>query len=152
MKRDGFVKDQWIRFAPNVVLEIKAHTFHITDQGRRELKLLQSKPDSTELIPLGWRILLFLSHGNLMTIGPLAKILGKERGHVKRVMESLHNKGLVSRHISLTRTSLDGHATTHLRKITDLGRQVLDAGPEAYLRMIRRSRRRRGRPSNLAAK
>jgi DNA-binding PadR family transcriptional regulator len=141
MKRRGFVKDQWVWFAPNVVPGIKAHTWAITNQGRKEFELLQSIREPAESHPLGYRILLFMSHGGLMTIGQVVKTVGKDRGHVKRVMQSLQNKGFVDCLRSKTRTSLGHDMITHLYRINDLGRQVLDADPEAYLREVRRSSR-----------
>jgi len=137
MKRDGFVKDEWVSFAASVVPGIKAHMWSITNQGRGELKFLQSTVQESESHPLGYRILLFMSHGGLMTIGQIAKIIGKDRGHVKRVVQSLQNKGLVDCQYNKTRTSYGHDMIMHLYKISDPGRQVLDAGPEGYLRMIR---------------
>jgi hypothetical protein len=152
MKRDEFVKDQWALFAPDVVPGIKAHTFHMTDLGGRELRFLQSAANSTDPHPLGWRILLFMSHGAPVTIGPIAKATGKPNGQVRRVMKSLHNKGLMDCLISKTRTSFGWDAITHLWKITECGRQVLDADPEAYLRIVRSHKQRTGRSSNQVAK
>ncbi len=142
MKRDGFVKDQWIRFAPTVVPKLKAHVFSITNEGRKQLETMQSNESSMEQYPLGHRILLYISHGNPVTIGPIAKMTGKPKGQVKRVMESLQNKGLAVCLISSTCTALGYDAITHLWKITERGRQVLDADPEAYLRIVRSSKRR----------
>ena len=151
MKRSGSVEDQWIWFAPSVVPGIKAHTFHMTDLGGRELRFLQSTTSLTEPIPLGWRILLCLLHGNPVTIGPIAKMLAEESGHARRVMKTLQNKGLVDCLYSKTRTSFGWDAITHLWKITECGRQVLDADPEAYLRIVRSHKQRTGRPSSIAA-
>jgi len=137
MKREGSVKDQWVYAAPGVVPAIKAHTFHITDRGRRELKILTSTTELSEPYPLGWRILVLISHGNLVTIGPLAKIVDKDPGHVRRVMKSLQNRGLVDCLISRTHNTFDDFMTTHLYRITELGRQVLKTGPTTYLRQIR---------------
>ncbi len=152
MKRDGFVKDQWIRFAPTVAPKLKAHIFSITSEGRKQVKTMQSNENSIEQYPLGHRILLYISHGGLMTIGPIAKITGKPKGQVRRVMESLHNKGLVNCLISKTQTSFGWDTITHLWKITERGRQVLDADPEAYLRIVRSHKQRTGRSSNQVAK
>jgi hypothetical protein len=141
MKRCGLVKDEWGFFAPAVVPGIKAHMWSITNQGRGELEFLQSISQEHEPYPLGHRILLFMSHGALMTIGQIAKIMGKDRGHVKRVMKSLQNKGLGECLIGSTRTSFGWDATWHLYRIADLGRQVLDAGPDSYPEIIRRHKR-----------
>jgi len=78
-----------------------------------------------------------------VTVGWIAKLLGKDRGHVGRVMKSLHRVGLVDCLYSKTHTSFGQDMITHLHRIAKLGRQVLDAGPDAYLRTVR-SRRRRG--------
>jgi len=152
MKREGSVKDQWVWFASNPLPKIKAHTFHITDWGRRELKFLQSTANPTEPIPLGWRILLLISHGNLVTIGPIAKITGKPQGHIRRVMKSLQNKGLVDCLYSKMRISFGQDLITHLHRITDLGRKVLEAGPEAYLRTVRSPRQSMRRSSSMTPK
>jgi len=137
MKREGSVKDQWVWFAPGFVPGIKAHTFHITDRGRRELKILASTAELSEPYPLGYRILLFLPDGYPVTVGWIAKLLNKDSGHIRRVMKSLRNKGLVDCLCSKTRTSF-GHSTiTYLYGINDLGRQVLDAGPDPYPKIIR---------------
>jgi len=40
-----------------------------------------------------------------MTIGQVAKMMDKDRGHVKRVMQSLQNKGLVECLVSSTCTT-----------------------------------------------
>ncbi len=147
MKIRGFVADQWALFAPSVVPGIKAHMWTITSKGRGELKLLQSVTEERELYPLGYRILLFMSHGGLMTIGQISKIVQKDRGHVKRVVESLQNKGLVDCQYNKTRTSFGQDMITHLYRLNDLGRQVLDADPEAYLRVARGSTQHRIKPS-----
>jgi len=78
-----------------------------------------------------------ISHGNLVTIGPLAKIVDKAPGHVRRVMKSLQNRGLVDCLISRTHNTFGDFMTTHLYRITELGRQVLKTGPTIYLRQIR---------------
>ena len=93
-----------------------------------------------------------LLHGNPVTIGPIAKMLAEESGHVRRVMKSIHNAGLVDCLISKTRTSFGWDTITHLWKITERGRQVLDAGPEEYLRVVRSTMQRAGRPSDIVAK
>jgi len=149
MKREGSVIDQRVWFASNPPPRIKAHTFHITDRGRRELEFLQSTSSVTEQIPLGWRIPLLISHGNLVTIGPLAKMLNKDRGHVRRVMKNLQNKGLVDCLYSETRRSFGPDLITHLYRITELGRKVSDAGPDAYLRIIRSRRKRISKMSRV---
>jgi hypothetical protein len=138
MKRDGFVKDEWISFAASVVPGIKAHTFHITDQGRKELKFSHSTAEEREFHPLGWRILLFMSHGGLMTIGQVAKMVDKGRGHVRGVMQSLQNKGLVECLTSSTRTTIGWDAIIYLYRITEAGRKVPDSGPAAYDDVIKR--------------
>jgi len=128
---------------------IRAHSFHITDRGRRELEIMQSTSSVTEQIPLGWRILLCMSHGVPVAIGPAAKMTGKPSGQVRRVMKSLHKKGLVDRLYHKTRTSFGHDIITHLYRIAKLGRQVLDAGPDAYLRtVIRRVQAHRRRPAS----
>ena len=149
MKSRALVEDQWVYAAPGVLPGIKAHTFHITDEGRRELRFLQYVANPTEPIPLGWRILLLISHGNLVTIGPIARMLGKDRGEVKRTMKSLQNKGLVGSLYSKTRTSYGHDKVTHLYGIGELGRQVLDAGPDAYLRRVRQEEQLRIELSGL---
>ncbi len=138
MKRDGFVKDQWIRFAPTVVPSLKAHVFSITERGRKQLPSLQSTTATVEAHPLGYRILLYISHGQPMTTGQIAKIVGKPRGHVKRVISSLSNLGLV-KHLFVSATTRSSFGTVvSLWQITGLGRQNLDAGPDAYLRILKR--------------
>jgi predicted ArsR family transcriptional regulator len=143
MKRDGFVKDQWIWFAPSVVPGIKAHTFHITDLGWRELEFLQLLGEPPKTYPLGYCILMCLKDANLVTIGPIAKMTGAPDGQVRRVIKSLHNKGLVDCLYSKTRTSFGHDMITHLYRINDLGRQVLDAGPDMYVMTIRSRTKRR---------
>jgi len=137
MKDKGLVKDQPAMFASGVVPGIVAHGFLITDKGRSELGLLQSFKEHAEPYPLGYRILVYMSHGVIMTVGQIAKMLGKDRGHVGRVIKSLHRAGLIDCLYSKTRTSFGQDMITHLYRITDLGRQVLNAGPEAYLRLAR---------------
>jgi len=51
MKNHGLVEDQWVYAAPGVVPGIRAHTFHITDRGRRELKILTSTTELSEPYP-----------------------------------------------------------------------------------------------------
>lgn len=138
MRSRGLVNDQPGFFANCVVPGIRAHGLSITNSGRRELKFLQSIPDNSDSSPLGYRILLCLMHGNPMTIGPIAKATSSLEGHVRRVMKSLQNKGLVECLYSQRRTSLGDDLITHLYRTTDLGRKVLDAGPAAYLRTVRR--------------
>jgi len=142
LKSRALVEDQWVYAAPGVVPGILAHGFSITDQGRRELRLLQSIPDECKPYPLGYRILLFMSHGNVMTTGQIAKMVDKDRGEVKRTMKSLQNKGLVDYLYSKTRTSFSHDMITHLWRISQLGRRVLDAGVERYFRIIRSRTRR----------
>jgi DNA-binding MarR family transcriptional regulator len=137
MRSNELVEDQWVYTAPGVVPEIKAHTFHITDTGRRELKFLQLLGEPSRTYPLGYCILMCLRDANLVTIGPIAKMLNKDRGEVKRAMKSLQNKGLVRCLMSRTRTTLGYDAITHLYRITELGREVLDAGPTRYLEALR---------------
>ena len=141
MKNHGLVEDQWAWFAPSVVPGIKTHTWAITNQGRKELDHLQSIKEPAELHPLGYRILLFMSHGNLMTIGPIAKMTGARNGQVRRVIESLQNKGLVVCLHSRTRTSFGHDVITHLWRITKLGQEMLDRGPTTYLRTVRSQER-----------
>lgn len=150
MKSKGLVTDRLELFASGVVPGIRAHGFSITDPGRRELELLQSIKEPAEPYPLGYRILLFMSHGGLMTISPLTKMTGKPSGHVRTVMKSLQNKELVDCLRSSTWTASSWPAITHLYRITELGREMLDAGPEAYLREIRRGKRRHARPRPAA--
>jgi DNA-binding MarR family transcriptional regulator len=90
----------------------------------------------TEPYPLGYQILLYLSHGKPVTIGWLSKMCRKDAGHVRRAVKSLQNKELVNCHMTSTRTASGYDAITHFYTITELGRQVLDAGPYRYLRMI----------------
>jgi len=136
LKNHGLVEDQWVYVAPDVVPGIKAHTFHITDRGRRELKFMQCIGQAIEPIPLGWRILLHMSHGALMTIGQIAKMVDKDRGEVRRTVKSLHNAGMVDCLWNRTRASLGQDMITHLYRITEFGRQVLDAGQAAYMQII----------------
>jgi DNA-binding MarR family transcriptional regulator len=114
MKGRGLTGDRWMDYAPAVVPGIKAHMWSITNQGRGELKLLQFVTEEHEPYPLGYRILLFMSHGGLMTIGQIAKIVRKDRGHVKRVVQSLQNKGLVECLYGKTRTSFGPDMIMHL--------------------------------------
>jgi hypothetical protein len=151
MENKGLVTDQPELFAENVVPGIRAHGFSITDPGRRELKLLESIKETAEPYPLGYRILLFMSHGNVMTIGPIAKMTRAPNGQVRRVMKSLHNKGLVECLYSKTRTSFGHDLITHLYRITDLGRKVLEAGPEVYLRTVRTPKQRMNRSSTMTS-
>jgi DNA-binding MarR family transcriptional regulator len=137
MKNHGLVEDQWAWFAPNVVPGIKAHMWSITNQGRGELKFLQSTVQESESHPLGYRILLYMSHGGLMTTGQIAKMCSKDKGHVKRVLTSLENSGLVRRCPVSVRTRLGYEAITNLWQITPLGREVLDLSSDAYLRSTR---------------
>lgn len=138
MKTRGFVKDRWALFAPDVVPKLIAHVFSITEQGRKQLPLMQSTEASTEPYPLGYRILLFMSHGGLMTVGRIAKMVDKDRGHVKRVIESLQNAGLVACHMNSTHTPSGYDAITHIYVISKLGREVLSSGPAAYLERTRK--------------
>lgn len=142
MKSKGLVRDQPEFFAPSVVPRIVAHGFTITDSGRKEVELLQSTANPVDPIPLGWRIPLYLSHGNPLTIGSIAKMSGAPNGQVRRVMKSLQNNGLVDCLVSRTRTTFGWDAITHLWGITELGRQVLDVGPETYLRIVRKPKRK----------
>jgi len=137
LKNHGQVEDQWVYAAPGVVPRIKAHTFHITDTGRRELKLLQSIRQEAEPYPVGYRILLFMSHGGLMTIGQIAKMCRKHPGHIRRVTKSLQNKRLVDCLYRQTRSSFGHGMITHRYRITDLGRQILKTGVASYIRVIR---------------
>jgi predicted ArsR family transcriptional regulator len=141
MKRDGVVKDQWDLFAPNVVPGIKAHMWTITNQGRGELKFLQSTVQESESHPLGYRILLYMSHGALMTTGQIAKMCDKDKGHVKRVMTSLVNRGLVRHLFSAARTKSYHDLIINLWQIAELGREVSEAGPHNYQRLIRSQRK-----------
>jgi hypothetical protein len=52
------------------------------------------------------------------------------------VVQSLQNKGVVECLISSTCTASGWDATTHLYRIADFGRKVLDASPTAYLRTV----------------
>jgi DNA-binding Lrp family transcriptional regulator len=142
MKREALVKDRWIRFAPEVVPKLIAHVFSITDQGGKRLTLMQSTEMPKEPYPLGYSILLYLSHGKPVTIGWLSKMCHKDAGHVRRVMKSLQNKGLVECLYSKTRTSFGHDMITHLYRITESGRKVLDAGPCMYAKIIRFPTRR----------
>ena len=137
MKSRRLVEDEWVYAAPTVVPRIKAHTFHITDRGRKELKLLQSLGEPLKAYPVEYCILMCLRHGDLVTIDPIAKMLDKDRGHVGRVIKSLHRAGLVDCLYSKTRASFGQDMITHRYRIADLGRRVLEAGPNAYLRKIR---------------
>jgi len=141
MKSRGLVEDEWVWFMPGSLPDIKAHTFHITDLGWRELKFMQSIPEATESYPLGYRILLYMSHGQPMTVGQIAKMLGEDRGHVGRVIKSLHRAGLVDCLYSKTRTSFGQDMITHLHRITELGQEVPSAGPRAYLSIARSNNR-----------
>jgi len=78
-----------------------------------------------------------------MTIGQIAKMTGKQPGHVRRVMKSLQNKGLVDCLYSKTRTSFGQDVITHLYRITELGRKMLEAGPDRYVMIIRSRTKRR---------
>jgi len=146
MKRDGFVEDQWVYAAPSVLPGIKAHTFHITDRGRRGLKFLQLLGEPPKTYPLGYCILMCLKDAYPATAGQIAKMLSKDRGEVKRTMKSLQNKGLVDCMYSSTRTTFGWPAITHLYRITDLGRHVLGAGPANYLDAVRGHRTPTSRP------
>jgi len=137
MEGKGQVTDQPELFAPSVVPGILAHGFSITDEGRRELEFQQSIKETIDPYPLGYRILLFMSHGGLMTIGQIAKMTDKQPGHVRRIMKSLQNKGLVDHLVSGTRTAFGWDTITNLYRITDVGSQMLGAGPEAYLQIIK---------------
>jgi Mn-dependent DtxR family transcriptional regulator len=143
MKGRGSVKDQPEFFARSVVPGILAHGFSITDLGKKELKFLQSTANPVEPIPLGWRILLYMSHENVMTTGQIAKMCGKDRGHVKRVVQSLQNKGLVDCLLSSTCTTFGLDAITHFWRITGLGKRIADAGPDMYVTTIRSRTKRR---------
>jgi DNA-binding PadR family transcriptional regulator len=116
---------------------IRAHTFSITNRGKEELKFLQSVSEDRDTYPLGYCILLFLPDGYPVTVGWIAKLLGKDRGHVGRVMKSLHRAGLVDCLYSKTRTSFGRDMITHLYRITELGLEALEVGPDIYLRNVR---------------
>lgn len=134
MKQKGSVKDQWIRFAPTIAPKLKAHVFSITSEGRKQLETMQSNENSKEPYPLGHRILLYISHGHPMTTGQIAKIVGKPKGHVKRVISSLSNRGLV-KHLFVSATTRSGFGTViSLWQITSLGRDVLYRGPTSYMK------------------
>lgn len=113
MKSRGLVTDQLELFASSVVPRMVAHGFSVTDKGRRELELLRSITEPAEPYPLGYRILLCLSHEGLMTAGQIAKMVDKDRGHVKRVVQSLQNKGLVKCLYGKTRTSFRNPGFSH---------------------------------------
>jgi len=66
---------------------------------------------------------------------------GNPNGQVRRVMKSLQRANLVSGHVTSTHTASGYDVITHLWKITKLGQEVADIGPEAYLRTIRCKRR-----------
>ncbi len=138
MKREGSVEDNWIMFAPTVVPKLKAHVFSITERGRKQLPSLQSTATTVEAHPLGYRVLLYISHGHPMTTGQIAKICAKDKGHVKRVMTSLTDRGLVRHLFHSTRTRSSNDVVINLWQITGLGREALDAGPEGYLRILKR--------------
>jgi predicted ArsR family transcriptional regulator len=138
MESGGFVKDQMELFAASIVPKIKSHSFTITNAGQGELRYLKSIEQAITPSPLGYRILLFLMHGHPATIGQIAKATSSLEGHVRRVMKSLHNARLVDCLYSKTRTSFGHDMITHLYKISESGREVLDAGPAAHLRMVRR--------------
>jgi len=140
MKSRGLVEDEWVWFMSGFLPDVKAHTFHITDRGMKELKLLQSLGEPPKTYPLGYCILMCLKDSYPATAGQLAKMLGKDRGEVKRTMKSVQNKAPVDCLYRKTRTSFGQDIITHLYRITDLGGQVLEAGPNAYLRMVRCSR------------
>jgi len=143
MKRDGFVEDQWVYAAPGVVPGIKAHTFHITNAGRKELKFLQSLGEPPKTYPLGYCILMCLKDAYPATAGQVAKLCDKDRGHVRRVLTGLENHGLVRRYVTSTRTRWNSETITNLWEITKVGEGVLDAGPVACVRAIRRRDRSR---------
>jgi len=148
MKRDGFVEDQCVYAAPGVVPGIKAHTFHITDLGWRELKFLQLLGEPPKTYPLGYCILMCLKDACPATAGQIAKMLSKDRGEVRRTMKSLQSRALVDCLIGRTRTTFGWDTFTNLYRITELGRKVLDAGPDAYLRTVRSHRRCISKESN----
>jgi len=143
MKREGLVIDQWVWFASNPLPRIKAHTFHITDRGRRELEFLQSLGEPPKTCPLGYCILKCLKDAYPATAGQIAKMCDKDRGHVRRVLTGLENHGLVRRYATCTRTRWNSETITNLWEIAKVGEAVLDAGPVASVRAIRRRDRSR---------
>lgn len=152
MNSRGLVTDQLELFASSVVPRMVAHGFSVTDKGKRELELLRSITEPAEPYPLGYRILLCLSHGGLMTAGQIAKMVDKDSGHVRRVMKSLQNKGLVDCLVSSTRTASGYDAITHLWKTTALGVKVLNYCPSAYAQAMRTRRPGIGKSQNLRQK